>query len=93
MKKSLVIIILLFAACSVATNHDGKYVNHTTGTYSIVDDTLEIKDTVIIEHSGYQRIRNGITQPKEFKTKQLFELHPQFNGDQLILNNATYEKL
>lgn len=89
--KKILIIALLFAGCK--QNHNGFYINHTKGDYSITDDTLEVRDTIIIEHTGYQRIRNGIAQPKEFKTKQLFELRPQFNGSQLILNNTTYEKL
>ncbi|OCX54334.1 hypothetical protein BEL04_08735 [Mucilaginibacter sp. PPCGB 2223] len=89
--KKLIIPILLLMACN--TNHDGRYTNHTQGQFSITDDTLEVRDTLIIEHTGFQRIRNGVTRPKEYKTKQLFELHPQFNGNQLILNNTTYEKL
>ncbi|HEY8929532.1 MAG TPA: hypothetical protein VIM55_10095 [Mucilaginibacter sp.] len=90
--KKLIPILFLLVACKAA-NHDGKYINHTNGQFSVTDDTLEVRDTVIIEHTGFQKIRNGVTQPKEFKTKQLFELHPQFNGNQLILNNNTYEKL
>lgn len=89
--KKIIIITLLFASCKF--NPDGKYINHSQTEYSITDDTLEIRDSIIIEHTGYQRIRNGVAQPKEFKTKQLFELHPQFNGKQLILNTTTYEKL
>jgi hypothetical protein len=92
MKKLLFILTILLAACHTS-NHNGFYINHSKGEYSITDDTLEVRDTVIIEHTGYQRIRNGIVQPKEFKTKQLFELHPQFKGRQLILSNTTYEKL
>lgn len=89
--RKFIVIVLLFAACK--QSHDGIYVNHTAGQFSIVDDTLIVKDSVIIDHSGYQRIRNGVAQPKEYKRKQLFELHPQFKNHQLILNNATYEKI
>jgi len=89
--KKLWIAALLIAGCK--RNNNGKYCNHSQNAYSITDDTLEVRDTTIIEHTGFQRILNGITQPKEFKTKQLFELHPHFGGDQLILNQTTYEKL
>jgi hypothetical protein len=92
MKKYLIIPAIFLTACQ-ASNHDGKYFNHSQNEYSITDDTLEVRGSIIIEHTGFQRIRNGVTQPKEFKTKPLFELHPQFNGNQLILNQTTYEKL
>lgn len=75
--KKLILVALLFAACR-SNNHNGLYVNHTNGQYAITDDTLEIRDSVIIEHTGYQKIRNGQTLPKELKTKQLFELRPVF---------------
>lgn len=90
--KKIIPFLLLFTACKSA-NHDGKYTNHTKSDYSITDDTLEVRDTVIIEHTGFRRIRNGITQPKAFKTRQLLELQPQFDGNKLILSNTTYEKL
>ncbi|WP_448698244.1 hypothetical protein ACFGVR_15605 [Mucilaginibacter sp. AW1-3] len=90
--KRFIPFILFSVACK-ATNHDGRYVNHTNSTYSITDDTLEVRDTVIIEHTGFQKIRDGKVMPKEFKIKQLFELHPVFQNNQLILNNTTYEKL
>jgi len=90
--KKIIIIALLFAACK-SENHDGLYVNHTEGTYAITDDTLEVKDSVIISHSGFQKIRDGKTLPKEYKTKQVFELHPVFEHNHLILNNTTYQKI
>lgn len=90
--KKLIPLVLLFAACRSAS-HDGTYVNHSQSVYSISDDTIIVRDTILINHSGFQKIRNGKVLPKEFKTKQLFELHPQFNANQLILNNTTYEKL
>jgi len=89
--KKLLVIALLFAGCR--QNHDGFYVNHTEGQYAITDDTLEVKDSVIISHSGYQKIRDGKMLPKQFKTQRLFELHPVFNGKHLILNNTSYEKM
>lgn len=89
--KKLFFALLLIAACKSSPN--GFYVNHTENQYAVTDDTLEVRDTVLIEHTGFQKIRNGKTLPKEFKTKQLFELHPQFQGGKLILNNTSYEKV
>jgi hypothetical protein len=90
--KKFIPFILLLAACQ-AGNHNGKYVNHTNGQYAITDDTLEIKDSTIVNHSGYQKIRDGKTLPKEFKTQQLFGLHPSFGTDKLQLNGTTYQKI
>jgi hypothetical protein len=89
--KKILYFALLFAACQ--NSHDGFYVNHTDGTYAITDDTLEVRDTVLIEHTGYQKIRNGKALPKDFKTKQVFELHPQFDHGHLLLNNTTYHQI
>ena len=90
--KKLIIIALLFAACK-SENHNGLYVNHTHSQFSITDDTLEVRDSIIISHSGFQKIRDGKTLPKEYKTKQVFELHPVFERDHLLLNNTPYQKI
>jgi hypothetical protein len=90
--KKLIPLILLLMACRPAS-HDGYYVNHTEGQYSIADDTLEVRDGIIISRCGFQKTRDGKKLPKAFKTQQRYELHPQFKGNKLILINATYEKL
>jgi hypothetical protein len=90
--KKIIILALLFSACK-SENHNGLYVNHTDGTYAITDDTLEVKDSLIISHSCFQKIRDGKMLPREFKTKQVFELHPVFDDNHLILNNTTYQKI
>lgn len=59
---------LLFAACQTKS-HDGIYVNHTEGKFSIADDTLIIRDTVITKKTGYKKIISGKLLPKEFKTR------------------------
>jgi hypothetical protein len=89
--KKLILLAILFAGCH--SNHDGFYVNHTEGQYAISDDTLEVRDSTIISHSGFQKKRNGKLLPKEYKTKQVFELHPVFERDHLLLNNTTYRKI
>lgn len=91
--KKLIPIALLIVACNNSSNHNGKYVNHTSGQFAIADDTLEIQDSIIINHSGFQKIRNGKTLPKEFKTQQLFGLHPVFGNENLQLNGTLYHKI
>jgi len=90
--KKLLFIALLFAACR-SNNHDGLYFRHNEGEYSIADDTIEVRDTEIIEHAGFQRIRNGKRLPKEFKTEVLFGLHPRFEQNYLVLKTDKYYKI
>ncbi|MDP9048582.1 MAG: hypothetical protein M3N14_10620 [Bacteroidota bacterium] len=87
--KRLLLIAVLFEGC----NRNGRYVNHSENQYAIPDDTLEIRDSIIISHSGFQRIRNCVLEPKQYKTQQLFDLKPVFQNNQLILNNTRYEKM
>lgn len=92
MKYLIPIIALLLAACS-RSNHDGLYVNHTEGEYAVTDRTLEVRDSVVTEHIGFQKIRNGNRLPKTHQTKQLFELHPVFEKDRLLLHQTIYQKI
>ena len=95
--KKLIIIALLFAACK-STSHDGTYVNHTEGQYSIADDTLILTDTVVMNRTGYQKIRNGQSLPKAFKTRQ-WTLHSpdapamQIANDRIVICSTIYTKL
>lgn len=96
--KKLIYIALLFAACKSSANHDGTYVSHTKGQFSIADDTLFVGDTVIINHTGFQKIRNGQVLPKAFKTRQWTLNSPdappmQIKGDQIQIGKTTYYKL
>ena len=90
--KKILVIALLFAGCK-SNDHNGFYINHTDGQYAITDDTLEVRDSIVISHAGFQKIRDGKTLPKEFKTQQVFELNPVFEQNHLILNNTTYQKI
>ena len=90
--KKLIIITLLFAACKSGSR---TYVNHTEGQYSIADDTLIIQDSIIINRMGYQKIRDGILQPKAYNVKQWGQHSPdapiiRFDGKRAFLNNTIY---
>lgn len=80
MKASKLIIVLLaviFARCksnSASTDFSGTYVMQTKGEYAIDYDTLIVSSDhsnsntyTIQNNSGFQKIRNGVTMPKEFK--------------------------
>ena len=90
--KKLILIALLFAACQ-SNNHDGLYFKHNEGDYSIADDTIEIRGEQVIEHAGFNKIRKGKILPREFKTEELFGLHPRFEQNYLILKTDKYYKI
>ena len=96
--KKLIYIALLFAACKSATEHDGIYVSHTKGQFSIADDTLIVADTLIINRTGFQKIRNGQLMPKAFKSRKWTVNSPdappmQVTATQIKIGNTTYRKL
>lgn len=93
----LLLAALLLAGCG-SKNVNGTYVNHTEGQFSIADDTLVVADTVVVNHTGYQKIRNGQIMPKAYKTRQ-WTLHSpdapvmQIIDGKIILGQTTYTKL
>ncbi len=76
----LAIIITACIACNSKSNSDsitGTFINYSKGEYSIAFDTLIItplnqsgNNYQIERRTGYQKIRNGITQPKEYKVEK-----------------------
>ena len=95
--KKLIIIALLFAACKTASNN-GTYVNHSEGQFSIADDTLIIADTVIINHTGFQKIRNGQLLPKALKVRKWTLNSPDtpamtISNNQITIGQTIYTKL
>ncbi len=61
------VFCLFFTACLANSR---IYVNHTEGPYSIADDTLIIENDLIINRSGFQKIRQGQRLPKQYQVKQ-----------------------
>ncbi|GAB3917072.1 putative periplasmic lipoprotein [Mucilaginibacter boryungensis] len=93
----LLAIAMLLAGCG-SKNINGTYVSHTEGQFSIADDTLVIADTVIINHTGFQKIRQGQLLPKAYKTHKWTLNSPdappmQITGKQIQIGNTIYHKL
>jgi len=93
----LLLAALLLAGCG-SKNVNGTYVSHVEGPYSVADDTLIIADTVVINHTGFQKIRNGQLLPKAFKTRKWTLNSPDappmlINNDQIQIGNTIYHKL
>ena len=74
----IALITILFISCksgsSNSADYSGTYVLQTQGEYAKDYDTLVVssdepsKNTYSIQNkSGFQKIRNGITMPKEYK--------------------------
>lgn len=72
------LITILFMGCKSGSSHSedysGTYVLQTQGEYAKDYDTLVVsseqssKNTYSIQNkSGFQKIRNGVTMPKEYK--------------------------
>lgn len=99
MKTAIKILFaaLLLASCG-SKSSDGTYVNHSQGQFSIADDTLLISDTVVINRTGYRKIRNGQTLPKVFKIRKWTLNSPDappmlISGDQVQIGSTIYHKM
>jgi hypothetical protein len=99
MKTSIKLLLagLLLAGCGTK-NIDGTYVNHSESQFSIADDTLIIADTVVINHTGFQKKRDGKLSPKAFKKRKWILHSPnapvmQIIDDKIILGSTTFTKL
>jgi hypothetical protein len=99
MKTTIKLLLagLLLAGCG-RKSINGTYVSHTRGQFSIADDTLVVADTLIINHTGFQKIRNGRILPKAFKTRKWTLNSPdapfmRVKGDQIQIGNTIYHKL
>jgi hypothetical protein len=93
--KKILVLSLLFAACK---SDSGIDVNHTVGRYASADDTLIIRDTIVINRTGYQKIRNGKLLQRQYQVKQ-WSLHRldapliRFDDKNAFLNQTIYTKL
>jgi hypothetical protein len=95
--KKLIYISLFFAGCRPVLQ-DGTYVNHSAGRFSIADDTLIVNDTVIMNKTGYQKIRNGKALSKAFKVRSWTLNSPnapamQFSHQQITIGQTIYQRI
>ena len=94
MKVSIIFLFVtfLFYSCTDSAkklNVEGIYVTQFKNEFSVTDDSLVVKKinssnyTYSIQRkSGFNKIRNGVRQPKEFKT-QFWDA--TFNPDKKVL--------
>ena len=89
------VLCLLLTTCQANSR---MYVNHTEGPYSIADDTLIIQNELIINRSGFQKIRNGQRLPKQYQVQQWKRNSPHapvihFDGKHAYWNNTIYLRI
>lgn len=82
MKASFILLAIILTACACNSKSNsgsltGTFINYSKSEYSIAFDTLIISplnqsgnNYQIERKTGYQKIRNGITQPKEYKMEK-----------------------
>ncbi len=80
MEALIILAIVTFIACGCSdtaeeSDSSGTYVTHFKNEYSLTDDTLIIRSInssyqayQVERKSGFQKIRNGVLQSKEFKS-------------------------
>ncbi|SDG10904.1 hypothetical protein [Mucilaginibacter gossypii] len=100
MKALIVIISLTFVALigcksnSQSNSLEGTFTNQSKSEYSTASDTLIItrssqsSNTYQIERrTGFQKIRNGVTQAKEYKTEKW---QSSWSDDKQVLSETEY---
>ena len=100
MKASTILLILTlatFVGCksnSQSNSLAGTFTNQSKSEYSIASDTLIISPSTqstniyqIERKTGYQKIRNGVLQVKEYKTEKW---QSSWNEDKQILSETEY---
>jgi len=95
--KKLLYLTLLLVACHPDKRH-GVYVHHTSGPFSIVDDTLILNDTVITKKTGYQKFNNCKLSPIAYKTHQwtigsLDAPLIQIREHEIIIGQTIYQRI
>jgi hypothetical protein len=99
MKKiiGILLITMLLVACK-PDNHDGTYVVYTKNEYTLLNDTIIIKDKVIIKRAGYRKIRNRKVLPKAWSVQSWYVNGLdapviQFGKGEITIGQLTYKKI
>jgi hypothetical protein len=100
--KALIILlfltIIIYGCSETAKKSDpsGTYVTHFKNEYSLTDDTLIIRNInstdqafSIERRSGFQKIRDGVIQIKEFKSSKW---DATYNNDSKVLQQTDLGK-
>ena len=99
--KALIIIILVtvvaFIGCksnSQSNSLSGTFTNQSKSEYSTASDTLIITPSMqssnsyqIERRTGFQKIRNGVAQAKEYRTE---EWQSTWSDDKQVLSETEY---
>lgn len=91
------LLVVLTVACN-SKNHNGVYVAKWRNEFSIAEDTIEIKDDIVIKRTGYHKIRNGQVKPKEWSVKRWTYNDPvspiiEPGEGQITIGTTTYKQI
>lgn len=113
--KIWLLIMLILSGCNAVQQHniDGVYTNKFETEYSIGEDTLILKPSnpemfSITRKTGFQRKRNAVLLPKEYKIENLNGFYDATHhciheiqkgitlictGETIQINSVTYYKI
>ena len=113
--KYLFFLFIIIVGCNNIQQHpiEGVYTNKYESEYSVADDTIILKVSnpemfSITRKTGFQRKRNNILLPKEYKTENLNGVYDATHhciheiqkgltlictGETIKINNTTYHKI
>jgi hypothetical protein len=93
----IILAIVAFIGCtsnSQSKSLSGTFTNQSKSEYSIASDTLIITPSTqstnsyqIERKTGFQKIRNGVTQAKEYKTEKW---QSKWNEEKQVLSETEY---
>jgi len=97
LKLIIILAVIAFVGCqsnSLSDSLSGTFTNQSKSEYSIASDTLIITPSTqsgnnyqIERRTGYQKIRNGELQAKEYKTEKW---QSSWNEDKQVLSETEY---
>lgn len=97
MKKLIIGCAVILSSCG-NSSQEGTFVSHFQHEFSRVDDTINIKDGIVIRRTGFNKIRNGVLKPRQYEIEKWRLNEPGsvvivFEGDDITVGTAVYKKL
>lgn len=102
MKKLMIGCIVLLATASFVScghkNRDGIYVANLRSAYSIAEDTIILRDSIVTNRVGYRRILNGQLKAKEWRVKKWIFNDPyspiiELGEHQITIGTTVYKQV
>jgi len=97
MKKMMIGCLALLTACS-HPKKEGLFVRHFKNQYSSVDDTIQIKDGIVIRRTGFNKIRDGKLKHRAYETEswrlnEWGSIVIVFDNNGILVGNSKYKSV